>query len=190
MFKKISIALVVAAASAAIAAATASATTIAFSPGGSITAASLGKITFTGGATNIRCNLTLSGSLTRSASASEGTSIGSITSIESASCEGARIRSINNLPYELVFNRLVAEGLELGLRELNYSVSVTIFGIVQDCTYGGTLPLLMQISAGVTGLLRILTNSLPKTAGGGSCAASVSWSGTFGLEPQQTVTLA
>jgi hypothetical protein len=175
---------------AAVTASSASATTISTSPGGAYSSASLGRVTFTGGSITIRCNLTLSGTLATSAAATAGTKIGDMSAVETASCEGGRVRSINNLPYELRFNRLTATGLEFEVASTNFTLSVTIFGIVVDCTYGGNVPALVEIINSRTGLIRILTNSLSKTAGSSSCPTTGSMSGTFGLEPQQTITLA
>jgi len=172
----------------ALSTAAARSTTIEFSPGGAITAPSLGKLTFTGGAINWRCNFTLAGTLSTSTTAAAGNQIGAISRVEVASCEGFSLRSINNLPYSLLYSRLLAEGLEFTITRWNMSFSGVLFGIVVDCTYGGTVPVLLTIAASATGLFRVLTNSLAKTAGGGSCPASVSMSGSFGLT-QQTVTL-
>jgi hypothetical protein len=174
---------------AAITAGTANATTIRASPGGAYTSVSLGRVTFTGGVITIRCNLTLRGTLATSATASAGTRIGDMSRVEVAGCEGGTVRSINNLPYSLTFERLTETGLEFRVNRANFTLSVTIFGIVVDCTYEGNVPALVEIISGRTGLIRILTNSLSKTAGSGSCPASGSMTGTFGLSPQQTITL-
>lgn len=189
MLHRIKLLLLAVVALGAITAGTASAATINASPAGNITSASLGQVTFTGGAISIRCNLTLTGTLARTATATAGTRIGAVSRVEVASCAGGTVRSINNLPYELTFLRLLAEGgIEFNVRNANFTLSVTIFGIVVDCTYGGTVPALVRVNSGVTELIRILTNSLPKTAGSGSCPASGSMSGTFGLTTQ-TITL-
>lgn len=178
----------------ALMASTATAATINISPGGSITAASLGKFTFSSGAITIRCNWTLSGSLATSASAAVGARMGSVSRVEVASCEGGTFRSIENLPWELTFLRLlvnesgVTTGIEFNIRNLSYTLSVTIFGIVLDCAYSGTLPVLVRINAGVTELIRVLANSLSKTAGGGFCPETNSMTGTFGIT-RQTITL-
>jgi len=188
MLRRIKLLVLALVALGAITAGTASAATLNASPAGAISAPSLGQVTFTGGAINIRCNLTLTGTLARSAAATAGTSIGGVSRVEVASCAGGTVRSINNLPYNLTFNRLTATGLEFTVNSANFTLSVNIFGIIVDCTYGGNVPALVAITGGVTGLITILTNSLPKTAGGGSCPASGSMSGTFGLTTQ-TITL-
>lgn len=189
MLHRFKILLISALALSALSTSAARGTTIEFSPGGAITSPSLGKLTFTGGSINWRCNFTLAGTLAASTTAAAGNQIGAISRVEVASCEGLTLRSINNLPYPLLYGRLVAEGLEFAISRWNMTWSVTIFGIVQDCTYEGSIPVLLTITATRTGLYTILTNSLRKTAGGSSCPASGSFSGSFGLT-QQTVTLA
>jgi hypothetical protein len=189
MLHRIKLLLLAVVAIGAITASTASAATLNASPAGNITSASLGKVTFTGGAINIRCNLTMTGTLAARAAATAGTQIGEMSRVEWAACEGGNVRSVNNLPYRLTFNRLTASGIEFTVNSTNFTLSVTIFGIVVDCTYGGNVPALVELISGRTGLIRILTNTLNRTAGSSSCPASGSMSGTFGLSPQQTITL-
>lgn len=194
MRPRIKLLLIAVVALATITTGTAAAATIGISPGGNITAASLGKLTFTFGVISLRCNWTLGGSFATSAAATAGTRMGSVSRVEVASCEGIAPRSINNLPYEVTFLRLLTAegrttGIEYNIRNINFTLSGVIFGIVVDCTYEGTIPVLVGINADLTQLVTILTNSLRKTAGGGSCPESGSMRGSFGLSPQQRITL-
>lgn len=181
----------------ALAAGTATAATINVSPSGNTTSASLGKITFTNSNSTlgIRCNMTLGGSLASSASASAGTRIGAISRVEVVSCEGGTPRSINNLPYELTFLRLLTSGealtgIEYNINRMSLSIAVTVFGIVLNCTYEGTVPVLLRVNAGLSELATMLSNVFSKTAeSAGSCGATGSMSGSFGLSPQQRITL-
>jgi hypothetical protein len=174
----------------AVCAPTANGATIEFSPGGSITAVSLGQITFSSSTLLVRCNFTLPGTLATSATASAGTQFGAITRAEFGPCEGA-MRSVNNLPAELLYSRLVAEGLEFSINRWNITHSGYIFGIIVSCTYEGSLPALLTITASRTGSITLLRNQLTKVAEGSSppCASTGTLSGTFALT-QQTVTLA
>ena len=189
MLHRIKLVLLAVVALAAISAGNATAATLHAEPGGTITSTSEGKTTFAGGAINIRCNLTLTGTLAREAAAVRGTHIGSMSRVEWASCEGGNVRSVNNLPYELTYNALTTSGVEFEVNRANFTLSVTIFGIVVECTYGGNVPALVELTNSLTGRLRILTNRLSRTDGASSCPAEGSMSGSFNLTPQQRITL-
>jgi hypothetical protein len=194
-FKRLLIGVVAVAVIAAMAV-SAGAATIRISPGGSITATSLGQVTFAGSSINLRCNLTLRGTLATSASASVGTRIGDISRIEVLRCEGGTIRSINRLPYEHTFNGLVelaerSAGIATIWSGTNFTLSVTILGIVVDCTYSGNILPLIHLAGGRTELVGIAAHLVKTAESGSSCPRDLTAvTGTFELRPQQTVILA
>jgi hypothetical protein len=183
------VALVTAIGILALAAGGAVAASISVSPAGAVTMASLGRVNFSNAGTH--CSFSLRGSLQRGPTAEiSGTRFGEVTGLSIGSCERGTINGILNMAWSITFNRLTATGLELSINSFSIELRITIIGIPVNCLYGGNLPVLLGISASVTQLITILTNSLALRAGAGSCPASTSLSGTFGLSPTQTVTLA
>jgi len=166
----------------------AEAATLQFSPAGNFTSASLGHVTFSGGTIFIRCNLTLSGTLASSITATAGAHMGMISSVSSSSCEGGTVRSILWLPWYMHFNRLTGTGVEGFLYTTAFEFSVTIFGIVVNCLYEGVESFLIAASAGRSALM-ILQGIVNKWSGAGTCPSSLTVNGTFGLSPQQAISL-
>jgi subtilisin family serine protease len=183
------LALLAAAALGLAAAGTASATTIRLSPAGSFSSATLGNFTFTGGAITVRCNLTLIGRLASSATATAGNTIGTVNGVMVSACAGGDVTAIRGLPGTLAFLRLTATGLEFEYRTIEFTYSVVIFGMLFECAYAGSIPALVEISSGRTGLIRLLPNALTRSGGSVSCPGTGSMTGTLNLSPQQTVTL-
>jgi len=181
-------AVVVAATALAVATTVATAATINISPGGAIDMPSLGRVTFSGGVLNVRCSVTMKGNLVTSVAATAGARLGTISGFEVSTCEGGNIRGILNLAWSITFSRLTASGLEATFQNFSINLSVIIFGIVTDCLYSGPVPFLRRISAAATELILVLSNRLEKVSGFGSCPASISLAGSFGLT-QQTITL-
>lgn len=175
---------------------------VAVSRGGVISAASLGALSFEGGFT-YSCSVTLNGSLLSSATIAAGTRIGEITEVRTATCSGGTLRGflvgtgaaawpmrVNSVPTGLPNEVRALEVLMEG-----FSWELAIFGGFGPCLYRGNAPTSLAVAAtrtrGVytTGLLSLLANSAAFVSGSGLCPRSTSLRGTFGLTPQQTLTI-
>jgi hypothetical protein len=164
-----------------------------FSPGGTITGTSLGPVTFSGSGITIRCELTLTGTVTtRRVPKVAGTSYGSVTGVTVGACTGGTAAA-SGLPWAVTYDAILGalpdrvSGLALTLR--NTSFTLTFSGI--SCTYGGNVSSLLAVTGSnpyTTTLYALPATSVPLTRGSFFCPSSGSMSGTFGMSPTQTVT--
>jgi hypothetical protein len=185
--------IVLALAVAALGAGTASAASFQFNPGGRITGASLGPVTFSGSGITITCNLTLSGTVTSAVVEKRaGTSYGSVTSVRIGRCTGGTA-AVLGLPWSVTYNAILGTlpsavtGLELTVNGTGFAL--TFSGIT--CLYGGNVSSLLAVSGSnpyTTTLYALPSNSVPLVSGIFLCPRSGSMSGTFGISPTQTVT--
>ena len=181
--------------------ATAGAFTVSNSPAGAIAAASLGALTFSGGAT-IRCPVTLNGSLLAGPiTIAAGERIGSITEVRIGTCEGGSVRRVlveSGSAWPIQINS-VPSGLpnsvsSVQILVVNSKFDLSTFGGFVECLYEGSAPASLAVSttrtAGVytTGLETVLTNSERFISGNNLCPSSGSFAGSFGLT-RQTLTV-
>ena len=164
-----------------------------FSPAGNISI--LGPVTLTTEEGSIRCRVTLSGTLTRSlVSAARGTAFGSLTEGRFSECEGGvTVRPL--LPAELiVFQFLFPLGSErlVGILFLIERIGVLFEKLlsIQQCLFGPTAPMLLEVNTGLSGEIRPLATPsfrLLQTLGMGRCPLAMTLSGALRLSPQQEV---
>jgi hypothetical protein len=163
--------------------------------GGAITSVSLGRLTFEGSGLNVRCNVTLRGSLrTEAIEAVRGTSFGSITAGEVTSCEGGSAEiSGETFPWSITYNtHSVAGGLEFTINGATFLIEA--FG--SGCQYRGspTATLAWTRTAERTftsGLIRSNATSvslLRRLFGLFNCPSTGRLIGSFNLTPTQTIT--
>lgn len=165
-----------------------------FSPGGAITGASLGPVTFSGSGITITCNLTLRGTVTSARVPKvAGTSYGEITSVSVGRCTGGTA-SVLNLPWPVVYNSILGS-LPEGVTGVSLTVQRAGFKLNSlglECLYGGSLTSLLAVTGSnpyTTGLYAIPSgSSVPFVSGSPLCPRTGSMSGTFGISPTQTVT--
>ena len=171
--------------------------------GGSISAVSLGKITFGNGPT-IQCSLTLNGTLATSATISAGSRMGAISEVAISACSGGEIEEVLNTPWNITIKSIPSglpdsvTSLSLNFRGLAFLIN-PFFGI-PNCLYAeeGT-----RVLGGILGLTDTGTNTytsglirLDETiqirwfTGSVGCPSEGSFRGTFRLNPTQSITIA
>jgi hypothetical protein len=165
-----------------------------FSPGGAITGASLGAVTFSGSGISISCNLTLRGTVTSARVPKVvGTSYGEITSVSIGRCSGGTA-AVLGLPWPVVYDAILGTlpeavtGVSLTVQRTGFLL--TTFGL--ECLYGGSLTSLLAVTGRnpyTSGLYAVPPgSSAPLVRGSFLCPSTGSMSGTFGITPTQTVT--
>jgi hypothetical protein len=171
---------------------------VAFRPGGEITMS--GPLTLTSGMTSVRCNVTLTGTLTRTLVAARAEStLGSITAARTAECTNGRLTFL--IPASINFARwLILLGTE---RIIGLLVWLRNFGILKEetfsrCLFGPRVELLIGIerinepepyyTLEVTPLNRSIIE-LFRALSLGCPAEGASLSGTMRLVPTQTLVL-
>jgi hypothetical protein len=173
-------------------------------PGGAISSASLGKLTF-GTSPAVRCELTLKGTLSSFLTIlSESVRLGAITevSINNGACEGGRIERALSLPWTVAAGDLYGaafediEGPEPRYKKINITgasfLIEALSGFV-NCLYEGVSEgflELIQTSARHfrTGLIRAdETVSLRFVRGSELCPRTAISKGNFGLTPTQSM---
>jgi hypothetical protein len=178
----------------ALGAASVSAAEFQFSPGGTITGASLGAVTFSGTGVTITCNLTLRGTVTSARVPKvSGTSYGEITSVTIGRCTGGSA-AVLSLPWKITYNGILGTLPErvtgVSLTANGTGFKLTFSGI--ECLYGGNVSTLLAVTGTnpyTTGLYAVPSgSSLPLVSGSFLCPRSGSMTGTFGISPTQTVT--
>ncbi len=172
---------------------TATAASLQSSPGGAITATSLGKLSFVAGSITIECNLTMRGNLLTTAIAkTAGTKMGEINEIRWANCTGGEVETVLNLPWNIVY-RSINGTLPEGVTAINFEIvntqfELSTFGGFFACLYNGNA----QAEQAVTrisgaryrsGLARSLENALRLREGFG-CPSEGRMRGTFSMTAQ------
>ncbi|HEX4806893.1 MAG TPA: hypothetical protein VFU94_13425 [Conexibacter sp.] len=180
----------------AAAATSATAASLQASPGGAITATSLGKLTFSAGSLSIECNLTMTGNLLRTAiSKTAGTKMGEINTVSWANCTGGEVETVLNLPWTLAYssiNGTLPEGVTgINFEIVNSSFELSAFGGFFGCLYRGNSNAEQAVTriSGATyrsGLVRSLQNALRLVSGIG-CPSEGRMIGTF-TQTAQTIT--
>lgn len=183
-------------------ASSASALTARVESGGSISSASLGKVTFGGSSITIECNLTLNGRLNTSVSLAVGSTLGTTTEVRIANCTGGSVSGVLNLPWQLVINEILTSGgapttenlTGLLFEIVNSSFNLSVFGGLVNCLYQGTAGALLEVTKlraatySSALLIALETIQIPKHSGS-LCPAEGTFAGTFGLSPLQTMTI-
>lgn len=180
----------------AAAATSATAASLQTSPGGAITATSLGKLSFVAGEIRIECNLTMRGNLlTTAISKVAGTKMGEITAINWANCVGGEVEAVLNLPWNVIYtsiNGTLPEGVTgVNFEIVNTQFELSTFGGFFACLYAGNNRAEQAVTriSGATyrsGLVRSLENALSLREGFG-CPSSGRMRGTFS-QTAQTIT--
>jgi hypothetical protein len=177
----------------ALVAASAAAGEFQFSPGGTITGTSLGPVTFSGSGITIRCEVTLTGTVTsRRVPKVVGTSYGSVTGVTIGACTGGTATA-SGVPWPVTYNAILGalpdrvSGVALTVNGAAFTLNFS--GI--SCTYGGNVSSLLAVTGSnpyTTTLYALPPTSVPLTRGSFLCPSSGSMSGTFAVTPTQTVT--
>lgn len=180
------IALVVALVAVAAMAGTASANTIQSRPAGSITSASLGRLTFHSSLSNVICPVTMRGSLlTEAVSNTAGTRIGSISAVSIGTCEGASGVTVLSLPWnETLTASYTGTRVEFTINGASFLLHEVFGGL--ECLYSGNANASAAVSSSVTGLVTSAANAL-RNVGNAFCPTEGNMQGTTTLEPHQTI---
>ncbi|HEX4806892.1 MAG TPA: hypothetical protein VFU94_13420 [Conexibacter sp.] len=180
----------------AIGAAPSTAASLSFRPAGSITATSLGKLTFAMGSLTIECNYTLTGRLaTGPIAKTAGASVGEITEVTWAGCTGGEIETVLNLPWTVVYSSIdgtlpeAVSAVRLAIDGWSWELST--FGGFAGCLWSGNPEFSLALTrlAGAeyrSGLMRSLESALRLVSGFG-CPSEGRYLGSFSLT-SQTVT--
>lgn len=190
--------------------AVACAETLTISPARELRLVSLGAIRFEAGlGVHVDCNMTLSGSFTTSSFAStRGTSIGSVERSTVSGCTGGTVtplveaRTPWRVVYEEVDGRFPQEvtGYQLKLEGVRLLGEISAFA---SCLYTSNLGIDVPVTLSEhgeartdiisrTGLARLQTerqsySSIVRLSGPFNCPTAPTISGTFRLEPQQSI---
>jgi hypothetical protein len=169
-------------------------------PAGSSNAVSSGKATFTAGSATVACNLTLSLHWLRGPIAKvEGTTMGYVTAVIWANCEGGGIREVLGLPWDILYSSINGT-LPSGVTSLNLVIDnaqwkFSGLGGFAECLYAGDMGLAMAVSLvrGTTdrytsGVLTLDASSRLRLVSGFACPPEGSWRGRFTLSPTLTLT--
>jgi hypothetical protein len=162
-------------------------------PGGSITAASNGKVTFSTEVGSVACNVTLTGSLETEDVDIERFPVGSVSALRWASCAGGELTTALGLPWSLVYTSALgtlpeaATGFDLTIEEA--AMLFTAFGV--SCLYRGNVEALLPVSGGNPYRAeRIRASARGLTLVSGSfCGTAASLSGEFTLSAAQELSL-
>ena len=179
----------------------ASAFNAAVSPGGAITTASSGKVTFRAGEISITCNLSLSGSLNTSVTGIEtpsGQSLGSISGVSWRECTGGEVSAVLGLNWNILYTgetgTLPSSVSSIGFTIQNAQFRLSVFGGFVNCLYAGEAPVTMSVlrtrtaNQYTTSTIRTNESSFAKVSGS-LCPNSGSMTGTFSMSPTQTITV-
>ncbi len=160
----------------------AAAQTLRFSPGGRVTMR--GPITIETGENTVRCNMTLTGTLTeRAVEASPGVQVGEIRETIVAGCEGGTVRVLRPT-YPLEFVRLLAPtGVLVGTEEFGVLVET---GPFSRCLYSARLGLLIS-AAEIEWLLEPRLRFVRSLPGSIRCALEATLSGSLSMSPRQEI---
>ncbi len=170
------------------------------SRGGAISSVSAGKITFGNSAPRIECNLTLNGSLLTSFEITANTQMGEVTEVRIANCSGGEVERVLNLPWRITVNTALGRGPDsytgILFNIVNAAFNLNTFFRTINCLYSGTAGALLSLNDTGTdtyttaGIRALETVQLPLSRGGELCPREGSFAGTFGLSPQQSITVA
>jgi len=195
-FVKSALVATLAAVAALLMGASMAAANISVSPGGSITAASLGTVDLIGEGglidITISCEVALNGSLSTSVVDPNG-SLGSITSGRATNCDNGSAALLFPSAWGLVLDGSPdLTNTQAALDITNVAFSVTVLG--QTCLYTGDIPLTLDytsIGGGrfSTGLITVDAHALSLASGSFLCPTDGILSGTFALSPLQTLVL-
>jgi hypothetical protein len=170
---------------------------LSISPAGSVTASSLGKLTFTAGTTTISCNVTMRGTLEEVVIETAGDHVGSVSEVTWATCTGGELERVLGLPWSLGYSSILGtmpNGLTGELYTINEAgMRFSILSGFVRCLYKGNVGALVALSGTNpyrTGLITLLGTELSRIEGGESCPVTGRLSGTLALSPAQEVTAA
>ena len=138
------------------------------SPGGRVSATSLGSLTFNSPLLRITCPGTLNGAwMPEYISAVAGAAMAGVTSGTMGRCSSGSARFDTTNAWLLTFSSLLGTlpnltGLQLTIEDFSVLLTQTIFGITANCEYTGTVGALLVLSERGpyrTGLLSLLSRS-------------------------------
>jgi hypothetical protein len=130
--------------------AVASAEGLTVEPAGSITASSLGSLSFRSPLATVTCPVTMTGSF-ESASSVQGVA-GAVTSARLGSCSGATVTTSLGTPWQIVAGAALGTlpssltGLTYGFYNVSFLFDVTFFGMHVRCLYRGHIGTLTRLS--------------------------------------------
>jgi hypothetical protein len=160
---------------------------------GAITATSTSPTTLNAGELNVRCNLTLQGTLNEETATRSGTSIGSISRATAGSCEGGERPSVTFLSLSWRWTYSSFSGTQpeamTGLLATLNSVGVRISAGRLTCLYSGNVGArfaLTEHNPYLVGTLSTLANSLSLVSGEG-CARTGSITGSYRLSSTEYI---
>jgi hypothetical protein len=203
LHKRVILTLALGAAAVLAAAGTATAASGSISPGGAITSASLGGLTFDSSVVDVICPLTLVGTLASGViEKREGAHLGSISQVivNNPACQNGSVGGILGLPWELTYDSIegtlpdAVTALRFTINNVQFLVNATVIGLTAGCLYQGNANARLAASGSnpyVTGLAASLANSINLFRDLNIipvCPTTGRLVGTFGLSPQQTVT--
>lgn len=165
---------------------------IGLSPAGNMTIQ--GPVTFTTTEGSIRCNLTFTGTLTRSlVSTVAGTQFGSITGGRTECEAGVTIRPL--LPASLNIAQILINAERTRLIGILFNIEnigllIESLLLIRQCLFGPTAPMLIEVRSGLAGEIRPLASPsfrLLQNLNGGTCPLTATMSGTLRMSPTQEV---
>lgn len=160
------------------------------SPAGTISAPSSGTLRFTTGGIEVRCNVTLSGSLSEGIIQTEADPFGAITAVSSSACSGGELETSLALPWTLGYRSLLGTapfltGLQFNM--LQATIPMRVFGV--RCVYRGDIGALLALSGSNpyrSGSISLLGNEVALREGF-LCPSSGRVTGSLSLSPTQTL---
>lgn len=191
------VALALVATCATTAAATAASTSV--SPGGAITATSIGRLTFsTAGLSIIECDLALQGSLaTGPIEKVQGARLGAMTGVAITNCNLGVTAVALNLPWDIDYTSIsgtLPNDVTGSRKTIIIGIQVSNFPFAGTCLYGGAMDIVIAaVRTGTpgtytTGTVAIGSATVSRVSGGMLCPATASARGSFSLTPTQTLT--
>lgn len=168
-------------------------------PGGNITSASLGKLTFDGGIAQIQCNVEMRGALrTGVIPKLAGTNIGQVTGVTISNCTGGSVIRVDlDLPWQLTYSSIsgtlpnAVTGLLFYVNNASFLLSISLLG-TNNCLYRGRIGASIAAIGSnpyTSGLISVLSGdqNMSVTTLNGICPNGT-LRGSFNLTPRQTIT--
>jgi hypothetical protein len=177
-----------------IATAAASASAVTISPGGAITAVSIGQVQLLSGSTLLlQCNVTLRGSVLATTialpiPALPNNQIGTVTSGTVSSCTNGGTGAVLPGTYPIGLNSVLGlpaiTGALATILGIGFSISTAITG---SCLYTANVPFLIAQPVSGLNTISLLANTATLSTGGSFCPRTGSLLGSFSLTPGQTL---
>lgn len=163
------------------------------SPGGSITATSLGRMSFRSALVTVACDVSLAGSLASGlVELTAGTQYGAITSATATNCTSGNTVAFSGLPWTIRYVAIAGElppgtltGVGLLLDDASIVVTTPLTGA---CGYSGDVGMDVGVTGTnpyTTGLADLSASAVVKVSGGILCPSTGALAGTASLTQQQ-----